>query len=56
MELVCHRYMCILLYVKLICCIGIPKFHAGLEEGGSQSAMGICCSFVDIYAHLEERV
>ena len=26
------------------------------RRGCSQSDMGICCGFVEIYAHLEERV
>ena len=26
-------YMCILLYVKLICCSGIPQIYGQLEEG-----------------------
>ena len=60
MQSVCHGYMCILQYVKLISYIGFPYIYAGLEEGWSQSAMGICaftlyvnliwCSgFPDIY-------
>ena len=31
---ICHRYMCILLYVKLIQCSGIPQIYGQLEEGG----------------------
>ena len=30
---VCHGYMCILLYVKLIQCSRFPKTYAQLEEG-----------------------
>ena len=37
--------MCILLYVKLIWCSGIPEIYAQLEEGVGQSAMGICAFF-----------
>ena len=43
-RLVCHGYMCILLYVKLMWCNGFPEIYAQLEEGG-QSAMGICAFF-----------
>ena len=31
---VCHRYMSILLYVKLIRCSGVPEIYGRLEEGG----------------------
>ena len=33
----CPRYMCILLYVKLIWFIGIPYIYGQLEEGGGQN-------------------
>ena len=36
----CHRYMFILLYVKLMQCSGIPYIYGQLE--GSTSALGIC--------------
>ena len=36
----CPRYMCILLYVKLIWCSGIPYIYGQLE--GGTSALGIC--------------
>ena len=43
---VCHGYMCILLYVKIICCSGFPEIYARLEEKGvGQSAIGICAFF-----------
>ena len=46
MESVCHGYMCILLYVKLIWCSGFPEIYAWLEDGAwGQSAMGICAFF-----------
>ena len=66
MGSVCHGYMCILLYVKLLQCSGFPEIYAWLEEGAwGQCAMGICaffymsnfCSvvvFPEIYAQLEE--
>ena len=31
---ICPQYMCILLYVKLIWCSGIPQMYGQLEEGG----------------------
>ena len=33
MESVCHRYMCILLYVKLMRCNGVAQIYTRLEEG-----------------------
>ena len=40
---VCHEYMFILLYVKLIQCSGLAEIYGQLEKGKwSQSAMGIC--------------
>ena len=67
MESVCHGYMCIPLYVKLICCIGFPYIHAGLEEGVVSVCHGYmsiplyvkliwCIGFPYIHAGLEERV
>ena len=38
---ICPKYMCILLYVKLIWCSGIPKIYGQLEEGG----LGICALY-----------
>ena len=37
MGSVCHGYMCILLYVKLIQCSGFPEIYARLEERGGVS-------------------
>ena len=46
MGSVCHGYMCILLYVKLLQCSGFPEIYGWLEEGTwGQSAMGICAFF-----------
>ena len=30
---ICPKYMCILVYVKLIWCSGIPEIYGQLEEG-----------------------
>ena len=30
---ICHGYMCIVLYMKLICCNGFPDIYAWLGEG-----------------------
>ena len=67
MGSICHRYMWILLYMKLVWCNGFPKIFAGLEEGvGVQSVIGICAlcyiymklnwcnGFPEIYAQLGE--
>ena len=35
MGSVCHGYMCILLYVKLIWCSGFPEIYAHLGGGTS---------------------
>ena len=40
---VCHGYMGILLYVKLIVCSSFPEMYAGLERG--MSAFSICSFF-----------
>ena len=40
------RYMCILLYVKLIWCSGVAYIYGLIREGdGVQSALGICAFF-----------
>ena len=38
MGSVCHRYMCMLLYVQLIGCNGVAWIYAHLEEG-----VGLVC-------------
>ena len=43
--LVCHRYMCIFLYVKLIGCNGVAEMYGCLEEGWGQSALELCAFF-----------
>ena len=37
MGSVCHGYMCILLYVKLIWCSGVAEIYGQLEEGDGVS-------------------
>ena len=34
-----HWYLCILLYVKLIQCSGLPEIYGQLEEGWGLSAL-----------------
>ena len=57
--------MCILLYVKLLWCSGIPYIYAQLEEGVGSVCHGYmyillyvkliwCSGFPEIYAQLEE--
>ena len=43
-------YMCILLYVKLIWCSGIPYIYGQLEGGPWSSALSICafCLYVKL--------
>ena len=48
MGSICHGYMCILLYMKLIWCSGFPEIYAHLEEGvGSvcHDDLGICAFY-----------
>ena len=40
---VCHGYMCILLYVKLIECSGVAEIYAQLEEGVRTICHGYMC-------------
>ena len=60
---VCHGYMCILLYMKLIWCSGFPGIYAQLEEGVGSVCHGYmyillyvkplqCNCFPEIYAKL----
>ena len=42
MGSICHGFMCIVLYMKLMCCNGFPEIYAQLDEGWGQSAMDIC--------------
>ena len=64
---VCFWYICILLYVKLICCSGFAEFYARLEEKVESVCHGYMCislyvkliscsGFAKIYARLEEKV
>ena len=43
MGAVCHGYMCILLYVKLIWCSGFPEIYAQLEEEVGSVCHGYMC-------------
>ena len=43
--LICHGYMCILLYMKLIWCNGFPEIDGQLEEGG----IGSVCTGVMVF-------
>ena len=48
MGSVCHGYICILLYMKLIWCSGFQGIYAQLEEGvGSvcHDDLGICALY-----------
>ena len=42
---VCHGYICILLYVKLIGCTGVAEIYGHLELGGP-SDIGICAFYI----------
>ena len=43
------RYMCILLYIKVIWCSGFPEIYAQLEEG-----MGSVCAWVYVHSSICE--
>ena len=47
---ICHGYMCIVLYMKLMWCNGFAQIYAWLEEGG-QSDIGIHALFY-IYIYI----
>ena len=68
MGSICHRYMCIVLYMKHICVIVFQRSILNWRRGCGQSAMGLCAlcyiymthiwcnGFPEIYAQLEEWV
>ena len=45
MGSVCHGYICILLYMKLIGCSGFSEIYAQLEEGVGSVCHGYICVF-----------
>ena len=47
---ICHGYVCIVLYMKLIWCNAFAEIYAQLD-GGCQSAIDICAVFY-IYTDL----
>ena len=64
--LVCHGYICILLYVKLIWCSGFPDIYAQLDERFGSLCYGYMCillyvklpscsGFLEIYARLKDK-
>ena len=51
------KYLCIMLYVKLMLCSGLPCIYGWLEEGGQSVMKVILCSGLPwICGHLEEGV
>ena len=55
----CPQYMCILLYVKLMWCSGIPQIYGQLEEGPWSMCILLyvkrkwCSGILQIYGQLE---
>ena len=51
---ICPRYLCIVLYVKLMWCSGLPWIYCQLEEGWGQSVMKLiwCSGLTWIYGQL----
>ena len=47
MGSICHGYMCILLYMKLMWCSGFPEIYACLEgvESVCHDDLGICAFY-----------
>ena len=48
---VCHRYMCILLYVKLMRSNGVAYIYAQLEEGD-----GVSVQWVHVHSSIGETL
>ena len=48
--LICHGYMCIMLYMKLIWCNGFPEIYGQSEEGRS----GVILPWVDVHCAIYE--
>ena len=46
---ICHRYMCIVLNMKLIWCNGFQEIYAQLEEGVGSICHGYMCIVLCIY-------
>ena len=66
-RVICHGYISIVLYMKLIWCNGFPEIYARLEEGVWSICHGYMCIVLytkliwcngspDIYGCLEEGV
>ena len=51
-ELICHGYMCIVLYMKCIWCNGFAEIYAQLEEGVGSICHGYICIVLYIYMKL----
>ena len=49
MGSVCHGYMSILLYIKLVLCSGFPEFYARLEEG----VESVCHGYMSILLYMK---
>ena len=50
MGLVCHGYVCIHLYIKLIWCSHFAEIYAGLEEGVESVCLGYMC--IPLYVNI----
>ena len=46
---ICPRYMCILLYVKLLWCSGIPYISHQFEQGTSTLSISPFCYMLNIF-------
>ena len=51
MGLICHGYMCIVLYMKLFCCNGFPEKYAQMEEGVGINLLWECVHYA-IYIYI----
>ena len=52
MGSICHRCVCIVLYMKLIWCHGFPEIYAQLEAGGGSICHSYMCNVLYIYMKL----
>ena len=51
MGSICHGYMCIVLYMKLIWCNDFPEIYAPLEEGVESICHWYMCIVLYIYIY-----
>ena len=48
MGSVCHGYMCILLYMKVVWCSGVAEIYGQLDEGMGSVCHGYMCILLSV--------